>query len=161
MRPLAEENRFHRLILKLVALAGIYGFVFVNWIDLFNVTVPGYHIWLIFMFFFPFVSQVFMFGRKDIELVVSLGLLASLMNDLFYFVVGDLFFGFHVGLFDWYLHQLGFYGSTVLYTFIGIGFTFPVTSWMMGLAIYGRIIVVSLILNHYWKRKERQLNTNP
>ena len=152
---LGPSNPRQITLLKLVVFAAFYGIVFVNWIDLFNGgayidIVPGYHIWVIIAYLIPFGLLLVVQGRKDWELALSLGLLASLGNDLGYFVVGDAFFGFHVGLLDWYAHQFGLYGSTTLFVFNGGFFSFNVPSWLMGAAIYGRIVVVALSLRHWW-----------
>jgi len=152
---LGPTNPRQITLLKLVVFAAFYGIVFVNWIDLFNggafiYVVPGYHIWVLIAYLIPFGLLLVIQGRKDWELALSLGLLASLGNDLGYFVVGDAFFGFHVGLLDWYAHQFGFYGSTTLFVFNGGFFSFNVPSWLMGAAIYGRIAVVALSLRHWW-----------
>jgi hypothetical protein len=143
-------DRRDRVLIRLIAFSMFYGLVFINWVDLFNVAVPAYHLWVLMGYFIPFGVLLAVRGFEDWELALSLGLLASLGNDLGYFVVGDLFFGFHVPLFDWYLHQLGFYGWTVLFTFQGGFFSFPVYSWMMGLAVYARLVVVVLSLRRWW-----------
>jgi len=155
---LGPTNPRQMTLLKLVVFAAFYGIIFVNWIDLFNggayiYVVPGYHIWVLIAYLIPFGLLLVIQGRKDWELALSLGLLASLGNDLGYFVVGDAFFGFHVGLLDWYAHQFGLYGSTTLFVFNGGFFSFNVPSWLMGAAIYGRIAVVALSLRHWWHSK--------
>jgi hypothetical protein len=153
-----RPNRRQLTLLKLVVFAAFYGIIFVNWIDLFNggayiYVVPGYHIWVIIAYMIPFGLLLVLQGRKDWELALSLGLLASLGNDLGYFVVGDAFFGFQVNLLDWYAHQFGFYGNTTLFVFNGGFFSFDVPSWLMGLAICVRIAVVFLSLRHWWYHK--------
>jgi hypothetical protein len=155
---LGPTNPKQLTLLKLVVFALFYGIVFVNWIDLFNggayiYVVPGYHIWVIIAYMIPFGLLLVLQGRKDWELALSLGLLASLGNDLGYFVVGDAYFGFHVNLLDWYAHQFGLYGNTVLFTFNGGFFSFGVPSWLMGAAIYCRIAVVILSLRRWWNGK--------
>jgi uncharacterized membrane protein HdeD (DUF308 family) len=151
-------NQRQMTLLKLVVFAAFYGIIFVNWIDLFNggayiYVVPGYHIWVIIAYMIPFGVLLVIQGRKDWELALSLGLLASLGNDLCYFVVGDAFFGFHVNLLDWYAHQFGLYGSTTLFVFNGGFFSFGVPSWLMGVSIYARIAVVLLSLRRWWYRQ--------
>ena len=153
-----RPNERQLTLLKLVVFAAFYGIVFVNWIDLFNggayiYVVPGYHIWVVIAYMIPFGLLLVIQGRKDWELALSLGLLASLGNDLGYFVIGDAFFGFHVSLLDWYAHQFGFYGSTALFVFNGGFFSFTVPSWLMGLSIYVRTTVVFLSLRHWWYRQ--------
>ena len=146
-------NRWHETLLKLIAFAVVYGLFFCNWIDLFNVTIPAYHIWFAFMLFMPFFISTIFYGKKDIELFLALGLLASLMNDVFYFVIGDVFFGFHVAILPWWANQFGFNGWNPCFVFNGGFFSFTVVSWMMGLAIYGRIVIVGLLLRHYWQKR--------
>jgi hypothetical protein len=152
MRP------FHKLLLKLIAFALVYGLIFCNWVDLFNggaytYVVPAYHIWFLCMLFMPFFISLIFYGRKDVELFFTLGLLASLMNDLFYFVIGDAFFGFKVALIPWWLNQLGFNGWKPCFVFNGGFFHFTVVSWMMGLTIYTRIFIVCILLAHYWGKR--------
>ena len=155
---LGPTNRKQMTLLKLIVFAAVYGIVFVNWIDLFNggayiYVVPAYHVWVIIGYLIPFGVLLVIQGRRDWELALSLGLIASLGNDLFYFVVGDAFFGFQVNLPDWYAHQFGLYGNTTLFIFNGGLFSFAVPSWLMGAAIYGRIAVVVLSLRHWWGGK--------
>jgi len=153
---LGPTNPRQLVLLKLVVFALFYGIVFVNWIDLFNggayiYVVPGYHVWVIIAYMIPFGVLLVTQGRKDWELALSLGLLASLGNDLGYFVVGNAYFGFHVNLLDWYAHQFGLYGNTTLFVFNGGSFSFNVPSWLMGASIYGRIAVVMLSLRRWWR----------
>ena len=155
---LGPTNPKQLTLLKLVVFALFYGIVFVNWIDLFNggayiYVVPGYHIWVLIAYMIPFGLLLVIRGRKDWELALSLGLLASLGNDLGYFVIGNAYFGFNVNLLDWYAHQFGLYGSTTLFVFNGGFFSFNVPSWLMGATIYGRIAVVVLSLRHWWRSK--------
>ena len=153
-----RPNRRQLTLLQLVVFAAFYGIIFVNWIDLFNggayiYVVPGYHVWVIIAYMIPFGVLLVIQGRKDWELALSLGFIASLGNDLCYFVVGDAFFGFHVDLVDWYAHQFGFYGNTTLFVFNGGFFSFDVPSWLMGVSILARIAVVLLSLRHWWYHK--------
>jgi len=151
-------NQKQMTLLKLVVFAAFYGIVFVNWIDLFNggayiYVVPGYHIWVIIAYLIPFGVLLVVRGWKDWELALSLGLIASLGNDLCYFIVGDAFFGFQVNLLDWYAHQFGLYGSTTLFVFNGGFFSFDVPSWLMGASIFVRMAVVLLSLRRWWHRQ--------
>ncbi len=139
-------------LVKLVVFALFYGFVNVNWIDLYYNRVPGYHLWLIMTYMAPFVVLLVFQGLKDWQLALSLGLLVSLVNDLGYYVSGDLIFGFHKKLIPWLYGQLGFEGNKDLFTFQGGFFTFRVTSYLMGASIYIRFAVVILILYHWWRQ---------
>ncbi len=139
-------------LVKLVLFALFYGFVNVNWIDLYYNQVPAYHVWLILTYMAPFGVLLVFQGFKNWQLALSLGLLVSLVNDLGYYFSGDLFFGFHVQLIPWLQGQLGFEGSKVLFVFQGGLFTIPVTSYLMAASIYGRIAVVVGVLYHWWRR---------
>jgi hypothetical protein len=139
-------------LVKLVTFALFYGFVNVNWIDLYYNRVPAYHVWLIFAYMAPFGVLLVFQGLKDWQLALSLGLLVSLVNDLGYYFSGDLLFGFHKKLIPWLLGQLGFQGGKILFTFQGGVFTIPVTSYLMGASIYARIAVVVAVLYHWWRR---------
>ena len=147
---LRPTNRRQLTLLNLVLFALFYGLVLINWIDLYATAAPAYHIWLVLTYMAPFGVLIVFQGFKDWQLAVSLGLLVSLTNDVGYFFVGDLLFGFHVSLAPWILGQLGFQGNTVLFYFQGGAFNFPVTSWLMGASIYARIVVVAAILYHWW-----------
>jgi uncharacterized membrane protein HdeD (DUF308 family) len=146
-------------LLKLVLFSAFYGLVLVNWEDLYGTSAPAYHIWLILTYMAPFGVLIVFQGLKDWQLAVSLGLLVSLMNDVGYYFVGDLLFGFHKPLVPWIEGQLGFQGTEVLFYFQGGLFNIPVTSILMGLTIYGRIAVVSLVLAHWWRHPTSMRNT--
>ncbi|HMD79123.1 MAG TPA: hypothetical protein VKF39_03970 [Nitrososphaerales archaeon] len=152
---LRPTNQRQVTILKLVLFAAFYGLVLINWLDLYGTSAPAYHIWLVLTYMAPFGVLIVFQGFKDWQLALSLGLLVSLMNDVGYFFVGDLLFGFHRALLPWIEGQLGFLGFQVLFEFQGGLFTIPVTSVLMGLTIYGRIAVVSMVLYHWWKRPSR------
>jgi uncharacterized membrane protein HdeD (DUF308 family) len=143
------------VLLKLVLFSAFYGLILVNWIDLFATAAPAYHIWLVMTYMAPFGVLIVFQGFKNWQLALSLGLLVSLMNDVGYFFVGDLLFGFHQALLPWIEGQLGFQGSQLLFDFQGGAFTIPVTSTLMGISIYARIAVVTLILLHWWRQPSR------
>lgn len=142
-------------ILKLIFFSAFYGLVLINWIDLYATSAPAYHIWLVLTYMAPFGVLLVFQGRKDWQLALSLGLLVSLMNDVGYFFVGDLLFGFHRALIPWVEGQLGFQGTQILFYFQGGAFNIPVTSLLMGATIYGRIAVVAVILYHWWRQPSR------
>jgi len=145
------ETKAEQTLVKLVIFALFYGFLNVNWIDLYYNEVPGYHIWLILTYMAPFGVLIVFQGLKDWQLALSLGLLVSLCNDVGYFFAGDLLFGFHVDLVTWLEGQLGLLGDKVLFDFQGGAFDFPVTSILMGLSIYARVAAVGALLYHWWK----------
>jgi Zn-dependent protease with chaperone function len=139
------------LYLRLLAFSGLYGFVLINWVDLFGANLPAYHFWLILMYFAPAATSIAMQGLEDVELTLALGLFTSLMNDILYFVAGDLLFGFHVDLLSWWAGQFGAEGWKALFTFNGGPLHFPVYSWLMGLSIYARIALV-VYLSERWMK---------
>jgi uncharacterized membrane protein HdeD (DUF308 family) len=145
------ETRAEQTLVKLVLFALAYGFLNVNWIDLYYNQVPAYHLWLILTYMAPFGVLLVFQGLKDWELALSLGILVSLCNDLGYFFSGDLFFGFHVDLVSWLEGQLGFLGNKVLFDFQGGAVNFPVTSILMGISIYARVAVVALLFLRWWR----------
>lgn len=142
-------------LLKLVLFSAFYGLVLINWIDLFATTAPAYHVWLVLTYMAPFGVLIVFQGFEDWQLALSLGLLVSLMNDVGYYFVGDLLFGFQKDLVSWVLGQLGFEGNRVLFYFQGGFFEIPVTSTLMGISIYTRIAVVSLILYQWWRQPSK------
>jgi len=148
LRP-TDPRQF--VLLKLVLFAAFYGLVMINWIDLFGKQVPGYGIWLILTYMAPFAVLLVFEGWESWPLAVSLGLLVSLMNDLGYFFIGNLLFGFHENLGPWIAGQLGLQGNGFVTQFQGGSFSITVTSWMMGLSIYARAAVVGIILYYWWQ----------
>jgi CheY-like chemotaxis protein len=147
---------FDRKFILYLVFAVVYGFVFINYIDVLSGGYEGYHLWLVIMYFFPFAT-LSMFFPRNLQLTIGLGLLVSLMNDVFYGVVRNLM-GFPLDL-TWYYHNWLIPGGTALFN-LNLGFTvIPVFSWMMALSIYIRIIVV-LILLIIWniQAKTRYLN---
>ena len=139
------------VLLKLILFSSFYGLILINWIDLFGKTVPSYGIWLLLTYMAPFGVLIVFEGLESWPLAVSLGLLVSLNNDLGYFFVGNLLFGFHVALGPWIAGQLGFQGSQVVTVFYAGRYALAITSWMMGLSIYLRTAVVAAILYYWWE----------
>jgi hypothetical protein len=74
----AFEKKFKLYIVFSV----VYGLVFINWIDIVY-SGYGYHIWLTIMYFVPFAALSIFFPRNW-QLTIGLGLIVSLMNDVFY-----------------------------------------------------------------------------
>jgi hypothetical protein len=94
---LDPQITIRRLLLEMVGFALVYGFFLISFIDSSNpsssqVYGPYYHLWLIAMYFAPFVAISIMVPDHW-EIFVSLGLLASLMNDdlwgFFHLLAGD------------------------------------------------------------------------
>ena len=143
------------VLLKLVLFSLFYGLVLINWIDLFGKQVPGYGVWLILTYFAPFWVLLTVEGFSEWPLALSLGLLVSLANDVGYFFVGNLLFGFHENLGPWILGQLGFEGTRLVTVFEGGSFSIPVDSWLMGVSIYARAILVAAGLYYWWSHPSR------
>lgn len=140
----ALEGKLHFLIV----FAVLYGLVFINYIDIASSGLNyGYHLWLVLMYFLPFVGFS-MLNFKNWKLTVGLGLVASLMNDVFYGFMKDLA-GMPYDLTRYY--NLWLIPQNTLLFNLNLGFTvLPVYSWMMALSIYVRIAcVVGLLWN--WK----------
>ncbi len=152
LRP-TDPRQF--VILKLVLFAAFYGLVMINWIDLFGKSVPGYGVWLVMSYMAPFGVILVFQGWEAWPLATSLGLLVSLMNDVGYFFVGNLLFGFHENLGPWIEGQLGFEGTKLVTIFEAGAFNIDVDSWMMGLSIYLRAAVVGVILYYWWRNPGR------
>jgi len=153
----AEKQRalkaFNKKFSFYIILSSLYGLVFVNYID--NI-IPGgfysgYHMWLTVMYFFPFIILTITFP-KNWQLTVGLGLLASLMNDVFYGLVRSLM-GYQTDLTRYYQLWLIPSGTHIFDLNLG-SVTIPVYSWLMSLSIYGRIPIIILLL-WFWKRQAK------
>ncbi len=142
-------------LLKLVLFSLFYGLVLINWIDLFGKSVPAYGVWLILTYFAPFFVIMIYEGYDQWPLVLSLGLLVSLANDVGYYFVGNLLFGFHQNLVTWTSGQLGLEGTRTVTFFEAGAFSIRVDSWMMGLSVYLRAVVVFIGLYYWWRRPAR------
>ena len=137
-----------------MVFAVIYGLVFINYIDLASSgLVYGYHLWLVLMYFLPFVGFS-MLSLKNWKLTIGLGLIASLMNDLFYHFMQYLV-GLPTNLSRSY--NLWLIPQNALLFHMNLGFAdISVMSWMMALSIYLRIAVVSGLLWN-WNLAEKPL----
>ena len=142
---------FDRKFVLYLVFAVVYGFVFINYIDVLSGGYQGYHLWLVIMYFFPFATLSMLFPR-NLQLTVGLGLLVSLMNDVFYGVVRNLM-GFPLDL-TWYYNRWLIPSNALLFQ-LNLGFiVIPVFSWMMALSIYLRIIAVVVLLR-IWQTKAK------
>ena len=153
----AEKQRalkaFNKRFNLYIVLSVLYGLVFVNYIDnnIAGGLYSGYHMWLTIMYFFPFIVLTITFPRNW-QLTIGLGLLASLMNDVFYGLVRSLM-GYQIDLNEYY--QLWLIPSGTLLFHLNLGVvTIPVYSWLMALTIYARIAIVILLL-WLWKRQAK------
>jgi hypothetical protein len=135
----------------MLVYAFLYGLFIINIIDLTIKVFAWYHIFLIMLYFFPFIIVCLILGFDDWELLVGLGLLSSLMNDLFYGVIGNILFHTNYDISEWFMRQLGFEEDRYLFTFMGGLFTLKVTSLIMGLSIYARLVLVYAVLYKWWK----------
>jgi uncharacterized membrane protein HdeD (DUF308 family) len=157
---LQPEGERQLLVLKLLFFSALYGLVLINWIDLYPKSVPDYSIWLILTYMAPFGVVIVFQGWDSWPLAVSLGLLVSLFNDVGYFFVGNLLFGFHQNLEPWIVGQLGFRGDRTVTIFRAAGAKYRVASWMMGLSIYLRATVVACVLYYWWTRGPNPLGAS-
>jgi hypothetical protein len=149
------QNERMRVLVSLLGFSAVYGLILINWVDLFNPQMPGYHIWLIQMYLAPFGLILLLRGAGIWPVALASGLFVSLMNDLFYYPIGDLLFGFHTNLAVWWAQQFGLMGGRVLWTFEGGAFTFPVTSMIMAASIFARIAVVGMLV-YYWSSRSKR-----
>jgi hypothetical protein len=134
-----------------VVFSVVYGLVFINYIDVISGGYEGYHLWLVIMYFFPFATLSMLFPR-NLQLTVGLGLVVSLMNDVFYGVVRNVM-GFPLDL-TWYYNRWLLPGNATLFQ-LNLGFiVIPVLSWMMALSIYVRIIAVYFLLR-IWRAQAK------
>ena len=147
---------FDKKFILYLVFAVVYGFVFINYIDVLSGGYGGYHLWLVIMYFFPFAT-LSMFFPRNLQLTVGLGLLVSLMNDLFYGVVRNLM-GFPYDLTRYYHNWLIPSNATLFQLNLGFA-VMTVFSWMMALSIYIRIIAVFILLG-IWdvQAKTRYIN---
>jgi len=139
-------------VFKLLLYSFIYGTIFINWIDLFVVSnrVPGYHLWLTFMYFLPFLLVLMFKGLGDWELTLGFGLFTSLMNDLLYYIVGKFIFGLKIDLLEWYRCQLlPICDKGVVFDFLF--FKVKPYPYLMPLSIYARMLIVYLLLLKWWR----------
>jgi hypothetical protein len=151
----AEKQRalkaFNKRLKLYILLSVLYGLVFVNYIDnhIAGSAFSGYHMWLTIMYFFPFIILTVTFP-KNWQLTLGLGLLASLMNDVFYGIVRSLL-GYPIDL-NWY-YQLWLIPSDILLFSLNLGITIiPVYSWLMSISIYARIPIIILMI---WRWKQQ------
>lgn len=151
MKGLKKEESKANFTTKLLLLAFFYGLFVVNIIDLTVQGFPGYHLFLTLLYFYPFLVACLVLGFDDWELLIGLGFVSSLMNDLLYAPVGVLLFKKHYDLAEWYLWQLGFRGLDVKWYFDAGFVRVPVSSILMGLSIYARILVSYLVLRKWWR----------
>jgi hypothetical protein len=132
-KPLNGRGKFFRLFYVF-----FYGFFAINYID--HVAAPhtaqGYHAWLTFMYFAPFLLFY------DWKTVVVYGLIVSLLNDLFYAPFGNFFLGKSYNLLDWYSFQLGRKSSTLWWFYDAGFFKIRVTSLTMFASILMRLEII-------------------
>lgn len=142
------------LLIKLLLYSAIYGFFHVNYIDLLAASLdfPAYHLWIICLYFAPFIPLLFVYDFKNWEIVLSVGFLASLMNDLGYYPAGMLLFGRTYDLLAFYKFQLGFEGLKVGW-YANFGFVkIPVSSLLMAFTIYVRVLFTFVLVVYWWRK---------
>ena len=70
---------------------------------------------------------------------------------MFYYPAGMLLFGRRYDLLEFYKFQLGLKGFVVRWFFNGGFFTFPVSSIVMGLSIYVRVVAAAFFCWKWWR----------
>lgn len=158
MRITVEISR-KRLLLLLIYFI-FYGVFIINVIDLNILSSGWFHIFLILLCFYPSIGILLISKLRNWNLALALGLLVSLMNDLFFAPIGNLLSASNYNLLDWYMRQLGFQGLKQFWTFQGGIITFKVTSIAIGLSVYARLIVVIYLLVRY-KKSNRYKSDSP
>jgi hypothetical protein len=139
----------------------LYGLFVINILDLTVRGFWGYHLFLILLYFLPFLAVGLVVGFEYWRLLLGLGLLTSLMNDLFYGFIGNALGWTHYQLKQWMAWQFGFYGTEVKWYFNGGFFKIPVSSLLMGTSIYARIVAVYFLLRGWWKKQGVNKERNP
>ncbi len=141
----------------LIIFAILYGLIFINYIDVNTLgsNILGYHLWLAFMYFLPFVI-LSIFDIRNWRLTIGLGFITSLMNDLLYGAIQRVIkptYNLVAYYNKWLIPQ-----STILFH-MNLGFAvIPITSWMMALSIYLRIAVMCLLLKTWDISMPKQIN---
>jgi hypothetical protein len=134
------------IILKLIPYSVVYGLVFINYIDIVFIGTYAYHLWLTVMYFTPFIA-ISLTRPENWKLSIGLGLLSSLMNDLFYGTMKFLI-GRSVNLSRYY--TLWLIPSAEPLFIMNLGFIqFQVFSWMMALSIYARLFLTSFLFRKW------------
>ncbi len=131
----------------------LYGLIFINYIDIIicGSAYHAYHLWLGIMYFFPFIA-LSIFFRRNWQLTIGLGIIASLMNDVFYGIASNIM-GRPLDLTRYYTLWLIPSNATLFQ--LNLGFTIiPVFSWMMAISIYARIIAVYFLIRA-WKAQAK------
>jgi hypothetical protein len=136
------KNSDKASVSKLAAYSIVYGLILINYIDL-EVKAYAFHVWLITMYFAPFIVYLIL-RPEDWKLAAGLGLLSSLMNDVFYGPIKYLI-GKNIDLCKYYFLWLVPTSESIFNLDFGF-FTIKVFSWMMALSIYSRIILIYLFL---------------
>jgi hypothetical protein len=152
LKPIVFSESKFSFLTKLFSYSFIYGTIFVNWIDLFvgSNRVPGYHLWLTFIYFAPFIIVLLLYGWRDWELTLGFGLFTSLMNDLLYYIIGRYVFYIPIDIYEWYRCQLLPVCDKPIY-FDFLFFKVKPYPYLMPLSIYARIVIVYLLLLKWWR----------
>lgn len=142
---------FRRYFKLFFIFSVVYGLIFINYIDILIQGGYGYHLWLIVMYFFPFVVLSLIFPHNW-PLTIGLGLLSSLMNDMFYGPIKYLV-GVQLDLTSYYTLRL--LPSNVAMFKMDVGFAVvQIYSWTMVISIYSRIVLI-VVLWKVWNSQTR------
>ncbi len=115
-----------------------YGVVIVNIYDCVCPRFIGYHFFLLFVYVLPFIPLL-LTRRLSLWNIIWLGIMISLLNDLFFFFIARA-----LGVRDFSI--IWYYGNWLIprSTYIGrwdfLLFKLDVYSWTMALSIYARLI---------------------
>jgi len=121
-------HRVRIRMLPLLIFSVFYGLFAINYIDHYTSVTCGYHLFLIFMDFAPFITLPLIYGARLIPISTAMGLIASLMNDLFYAPIGYILGVTKYNLYKWYMFQLGLADGYKAWLFDGLFFSFHVNS---------------------------------
>ncbi|MDI9620018.1 MAG: hypothetical protein QFX33_04325 [Candidatus Nezhaarchaeota archaeon] len=140
-----------RLLMALVAFSAVYGVFVVNLVDLGLPLGSWYHVFLGAVYFCPSITIIIASGWRSWSLAAALGILISLMNDLLYGPISNML-SLHVyDLAEWFAWQLGLHGSSASWTFQGGLIKFTMTSTIMGVSIYARLVAMFLLFAIWWR----------
>ncbi|MEM2615097.1 MAG: hypothetical protein QXO15_12875 [Nitrososphaerota archaeon] len=147
-----EINHKARVLTPLILYSIFYGAFIINIIDLGLPIQDWFHIFLTIAYFSPSIILLIILGWRSWDLALAIGLLISLMNDLFYAPVGNLLAATNYDLARWYARQLGLLGSEPAWFFrAGIIF-FRTTSLIIGISIYIRFIAACILILEWWRK---------
>lgn len=145
-------NNRGRVLLALFLYSIFYGALIVNLVDLRLPLGGWFHVFLIVLYFCPSFAVLIVLGFRSWGLALALGLLVSLMNDLFYAPMANILSVSSYDLARWYARQLGLLGFEEAWVFQAGLLSFRTTSIIIGLSVYIRIIAILILIIEWWKK---------